>query len=97
VKIYCEHGRVFGVVELNPVGGFPELRVRTPRWRDRHAAALGHPDDRDNVHWRLAELIHPTYEAEGCRDCGPRQLPVRDLLAAFEAGRSKYVLTVVLQ
>ena len=77
VKIYCEHGRVFGVVEPHPVGGFAELRVRTPRWRDRHAAALGHPEDRDNVHWRLAELNHPTYEAEGCRHCGPRELPVR--------------------
>ena len=96
MKIYCEHDRVFGVVEHNPVGGFPELRVRSPRWRDRHAVAVGHPG-RDNAHWNLAEWTRPTITAEGCRDCGLRELPVSDLLTAFEAGHSKYVLTVVLQ
>ncbi len=96
MNIFCQHSRVFGVVYQQAPGGDIKLRVRTPRWRNRHAVTLGHPEERDNSHWNLTLWTRPTVKAEGCRDCGPRQLPVQDLLAAFKAGRSKYVLDSVL-
>jgi len=96
VKIYCQHNGVFGVVYQQAPEADVKLRLRTPRWRNRHAATLGHPEERDNSHWNLTQWTRPTVTANGCRDCGPREIVVRDLVAAFEAGHSKYVLRVVL-
>ena len=91
MKVYCPHGRVFCVVDANP--GHPELRVRTPRWRDELSAQAGIPGERDNARWRLDVSHNSPIRAEGCRECGPRELPVRELLIALEAGELKYVLT----
>jgi hypothetical protein len=92
VKLYCQHSGVFGVVYQQAPGADIKLRLRTPRWRNRHAVALGHPEERDNSHWNLTQWTRPTVMVQGCRDCGPREMLVHDLVSAFEEGRSKYVL-----
>lgn len=89
MNVYCrDHGQSMGVVDTAP-GGFPQFHTRSPRWRNRNAAELGHPDWRSNSWTNLREWTRP--EVRGwCRDCdGPRYLPVADLLEAFEAGRPK--------
>jgi hypothetical protein len=92
VNVWCsEHGRSMGIVRLHK-GAWPEFVTRSPRWRDRNAAELGHPEERDNSWTNLREWTRPEVEAKGCRECGPRMLPVADLLAAFEGGRSKIAL-----
>jgi hypothetical protein len=89
VIVYCrEHGRAVCVVDLNPIGKFPELRYRDPRWRNRYAPLVG-ITGRENAFFNLRETTRPTIEAAGCPQCGVRDLSVPDLLAAFEAGRSR--------
>jgi hypothetical protein len=92
VIVYCgDHNRSMGVVDMSP-GGFPQFHTRSPRWRDRHAAELGHPDWRSNSWTNLREWTQPEVRA-WCRDCdGARGLSVAALLAAFEEGRPKIYL-----
>ena len=86
--VYCQrHGRGLGVVEPHPVGGFTAFEWRTPQWRDRFAAEAG-IDGRHNGFVNLREATAPTILVNGCRDCGPRELSVADLLGAFDRGRS---------
>jgi hypothetical protein len=92
VIVYCrEHGQSMGVVDMAP-GGFPQFHTRKPRWRDRNAAELGHPDERSNSWTNLRETTSP--EVQGwCRDCdGPRLVRVAALLEAFDGGLSKIAL-----
>jgi hypothetical protein len=94
VNVYCrDHGRSMGVVDRTP-GGFPLFHTRSPRWRNRNAAELGHPDERSNSWTDLREWTQPEVRT-WCRDCdgdGSRYLRVADLLEAFEAGRPKIYL-----
>jgi hypothetical protein len=93
VIVYCrDHGRAIGVVDLNPVGGFPQFHERTPRWRNRHAATIGEPNERSNSRTNLREWTRPVVEAHGCRECGRRMLEVGTLVAAFDRGLAKIAL-----
>ena len=87
--LYCRiHGANMGFVAPNPVGGFTQIAFRSPRMRAHHMAAArleGH----DSGFYNLDEWSHPTVPAEGCGDCGSRELPVKDLRAAFAAGLHK--------
>jgi hypothetical protein len=90
VIVYCrDHGSDLCIVEMSS-GRFAQLRSRDPRWRDRHAA-MAQIEGRHNAVFNigLPDWSRPTVEARGCRDCGPRELPVQDLLAAFAAGLPK--------
>jgi hypothetical protein len=91
VIVYCRmHGRSLCVVDKHPVGGFPQLRYRSPRWTAPWAEKSGIGSD--NGTWNLRDTTSTTVEAEGCRDCGPRGLPVAALLAAFDGGLAKISL-----
>jgi hypothetical protein len=88
VIVYCrKHGRAIGEVRLQPIGGFPEFRYRTPRFRDRQAAALG-VEGRHNALINLREWSRPTISPNGCRECGEREIKVTTLLTGFDRGRS---------
>ena len=85
--IYCrEHARSMGKVNLHGSGS-PQFVTRSPRWRDRHSAAMGHPDDLNNSWTNLREWTRPEVRA-WCRVCGDRPIKVTTLLAAFEGGRA---------
>ena len=89
MNIYCrEHGRSLGIVRLHR-GAWPELVSRSPRWRDRHSVAVGHPEEPGNSFSNLSLWGRPEIEAKGCRECGPRMLEVETIVRAFEEGRSK--------
>jgi hypothetical protein len=79
---------VLCVVRPNPIGGFVELRYRTPRWRDRYAA-ITRLESHENAFYNLSEWTRPTVEVGGCRCCGVREISVADLLRAFEDGHAK--------
>jgi hypothetical protein len=89
VIVYCRiHGGSMGVVGPHPVGGFTQFAERSPRMRAHHMAAArleGH----DSGFYNLERWTRPTVPAAGCGDCGSRELPVKDLRAAFEAGLPK--------
>jgi hypothetical protein len=86
VIIYCRvHGKEMGVVDRHPIGGFVRLSVREPRWRDRYAAEA-RLEGRYNSFQNLEGRAGTTIPAAGCRGCGPRELPIQHLVAAFAAG-----------
>ena len=87
--VYCRfHGDVMGVVERHPVGGFPQLKYRGPRMRAHHMAAARH-EGHDSAFQRLDNRSRPTLEAGGCERCGLREVQIKELRAAFEAGLPK--------
>lgn len=87
--VYCRlHGQDMGVVEPHPGSGLAELAYREPRWRDRYAIAAG-IKGRHNARQILEGRAITRIEVGGCRECGPRQVPIEDLLAAFAAGLPK--------
>lgn len=94
MNIYCrEHGRSLGIVRLHG-GAWPEFAARSPRWRDRHSVAVGHPEEPGNsfTNLRMWGPDHPEIEAKGCRECGPRMLEVAVIVHAFEEGLDKLSL-----
>jgi hypothetical protein len=92
VIVYCDpHAGGLGEVALNPVGGFPEFRYRTPRFRDRYKAFYG-IEDRHNGLINLREWGRETISVNGCRDCGEREIDVATLLTEFDRGRPKTFL-----
>lgn len=87
--IWCRiHGNDMGVVEPHPGSGLAELAVRHPRWRNRFAVMAG-IEGRHNERQILEDRAIANVEISGCRDCGPREVPIKDLLAAFNAGLPK--------
>jgi hypothetical protein len=81
-----------GVVERHPVGGFVQLRYRPSRIRRHHLEAAGLLNDgRDAAFQRLEDRGRgvTTLQVTGCASCGSRDLSIRDLLAAFNAGLPK--------
>ncbi len=87
--VYCRaHGNVMGVVERHPTGGFPQLSSRSPRWRDRYAAQA-QVTGRHNSWQRLDDRAVLTLPADGCRRCGSRELPIKDLLLLSGLGFRK--------
>ena len=83
--IYCRvHGEVMGVVDHHPGNGLAELRYRDPRWRQHHAALAG-VEGRHNSRAILEDRAVTRIVAGGCASCGPRELPIKDLLDAFAA------------
>ena len=88
--VYCRaHSTVYGVVRRHPGGGFPELVCTHPRLRAHHLAAAGF-DRRNSSRQRLDDRAVSTVVADGCHVCGPRDLPIKDLLAAFSTGLPKF-------
>jgi hypothetical protein len=89
VIVYCRiHDVSMGVVEPNPVGGSLSLGSVTLgcvpiTW------AAARIEGHDNALYNLAEWSRPTIVVEGCQLCGPREVPVKQLLAAFAAGLPK--------
>lgn len=77
-----------GVVEPHPGSGLAELAYREPRWRDRFAVAAG-IEGRHNARQILEDRAIARVEVGGCRECGPREIPIKDLLAAYAAGLPK--------
>jgi hypothetical protein len=89
VIVYCRiHGNDMGVVEPHPGSGLVQLSCRDPRWRDRFAAMAG-IEGRHNSRQILEDRAISEIPVRGCRDCGPREVPIKDLLAAFAAGLPK--------
>ena len=87
--VYCRiHGNDMGVVEPHPGNGQAELAYRDPRWRDRHAVMAG-IEGRHNARHILEDRAIEVIEVGGCRECGPRPVPIKELLAAFAAGLPK--------
>jgi hypothetical protein len=87
VIVYCRKDSGYvGLVNLH-ADGSPQFATKSPRWRGRHAAEMGHPEDRNNSWTKLRQWSRP--EVRGwCRDCGERWIKVTTLLSAFERGRS---------
>jgi hypothetical protein len=81
---------VHGIVERVPATGKLRFAYRSARWRDRFSAML--PDHSHENSRRILDPADSMVEAEGCRCCGVRELPVEDLIEAFEEGRSKMSL-----
>lgn len=77
-----------GIVAPNAVGGFTQLAFRDPRIRAHHLA-WARIEGHDSGFYNLDEWARPTVPAAGCGDCGSRELPVKDLRAAFAAGLPK--------
>lgn len=87
--VWCRiHGNDMGVVEPHPGSGLAELAYREPRWRNRSAVAAG-IEGRHNARHILEDRAISMIEVGGCRDCGPREVPIKDLLAAYRAGLPK--------
>ena len=87
--VYCRiHGNDMGVVRPHPGSGLAELAYRDPRWRDRFAVMAG-TEGRHNAREILEDRTIATVKVGGCRGCGPRQVPIKDLLAAYAAGLPK--------
>jgi hypothetical protein len=90
MNVYCrEHGKSLGVVELSPVG-VRKFVYRSARWRDRHAA-MAQIEGRHNANEHLDDRGRgvTTVKTDACGQCGRRDLPINDLIAAFEAGLPK--------
>ena len=87
--VYCRiHANDMGIVEPHPGSGLAELSYRQPRWRDRYAIAAG-IRGRHNARQIIEDRGVSVIEVDACRDCGPREIPIKDLFAAFAAGLPK--------
>jgi hypothetical protein len=93
VKVYCRlHAQQLGIVrKQTPAHTWVEFTTLSPTWKAHHAAAAGW-GERHNSGINLSLTTQPEVEAKGCDACGSRLLAVRELLEAFEAGRSKIVV-----
>ena len=92
MNIWCrQHNQRLGVVRIH-VGDWPEFVTLSPRWRARHSAEVGHPQERANSFTNLREWTHPDIVAKGCGQCGSRTLEVAVILGAFEEGLDKLSL-----
>ena len=87
--VWCRiHGNDMGVVERHPGSGLAELAYRDPRWRDRFSVIAG-IEGRHNARQILEDRAIAMIKVGGCRECGLREVPIKDLLAAFAAGLPK--------
>lgn len=77
-----------GVVEPHPRSGQAELSYRDPRWRDEYTVAAG-IEGRHNARQILQDRAISMIDVGGCRECGPRKIPIKELLAAYAAGLPK--------
>ena len=87
--VWCRiHANDMGIVEPHPGSGLAELSYRDPRWRDRFGVMAG-IEGRHNARQILEGRAIAMIAVGGCRECGPREIPIKDLLAAYNAGLPK--------